>query len=94
MIFLQYDKNINGETPIMLIHYKPELLPNDILDTGTLVNEIPNEPIEDRKNASLFINTETQEVYYKLTDRPLTKEELLEDQIKDLQIALAELMGV
>ncbi|WDU84192.1 hypothetical protein [Caloramator sp. Dgby_cultured_2] len=61
---------------------------------GILIEELPEPQQIEGKIAVLYCNPVTKDVWYEYEDRPLTKEEQLELQIKTLQETILELLGV
>ena len=97
-VFYDRDNMINeNEAYTTLIHYMPddpvEGLPEEIKAQGIMVENIPApERIED-KYPKLIINITTKTFRYEYVDIPKTKEEIVQEQIQDLQIAMANIMG-
>ncbi|WP_270851294.1 hypothetical protein [Clostridium tertium] len=59
-------------------------------DLGTEVNyeivdNIPNPEYREKMMARLFINLESKELYYEYIERPLTREEELEQELIELK---------
>lgn len=82
--------NVPEKSEVYLVHYEPNLLPEEMQNQGIDVeqNPIPQPENRPRKFAKLYINTVTKEMWYEYFDRPLTTEEHLEDakmQILQLQ---------
>jgi len=69
-------------------HNVPEILSEEELKQGILVDEVPQAEILPDKRAELFYNTDTQELFYKYFDVVLPPTSP-EQQIKDLQKELS-----
>lgn len=101
-LFLQ-DTNETHIKKIAHYHYIPELLSEEDLQKGILVDEVPQAESIPGKSAQLFYNTDTQELFYKYFDEvlpPTSPEQMIKDlqkelttvkvENKDLKLALAE----
>ncbi|MCY9547282.1 hypothetical protein [Lysinibacillus xylanilyticus] len=101
-LFLQ-DTNEHNIKRIGAHHYAPELLTEEDLKLGILVDEVPQAENIPGKSADLFYNTDTQELFYKYFDvelPPTSPEQMIKDlqkelnavkvENKDLKLALAE----
>ncbi|MFL8589765.1 hypothetical protein Q3278_19650, partial [Clostridioides difficile] len=53
---------------IGMIHYKPNLLSEENLKQGILIESLPTQKYAENKEAKLFINIDTKEVFYRYTD--------------------------
>ncbi|MDI6377751.1 hypothetical protein QJL46_19235, partial [Clostridioides difficile] len=53
---------------IGMIHYKPTLLSEEELKNGILIEKLPVQQYVENKEAKLFINIDTKEVFYRYTD--------------------------
>lgn len=67
----------------------------DSADLGTqvdyeIVDNIPEPEYRERMMARLFINLENKELYYEYIERPLTREEELEEELNKLKEKLLE----
>ncbi|MEQ6353932.1 hypothetical protein ABNX05_04830 [Lysinibacillus sp. M3] len=82
-LFLQ-DANEPNIQRIGAYHYAPELLTEEELKLGILVDEVPQAENIPGKSADLFYNIDTQELFYKYFDIELPPTSP-EQQIKDLQ---------
>lgn len=61
---------------------------------GILVEEVPEPQIaENQRVAGHFINPTTKEIWYEYEDIPPTTEEILQQQINDLNMAMAAILG-
>ncbi len=69
--------------------YVPEVLTEEELQQGILVEEVPQAENIPSKIAELFYNTDTQELFYKYNDVVLPPTSP-EQQIKDLQNELSK----
>ncbi|WCH49013.1 hypothetical protein [Lysinibacillus sp. OF-1] len=73
--------------------YVPELLTDEELKLGILVDEVPQAETIPGKRAELFYNTDTQELFYKYFDEvlpPTSSEQLIKDLQKELNAVKAE----
>ncbi len=90
MIFIKLNNNSenDGSKSISAIHYKPELLTQEELSKGYLVEQLPVSPNESKGFLNkLYFNEQTQELFYKQIPygwvrklKDLTVEEILEIQ--------------
>lgn len=67
-------------------------------DLGTevdyrIVENIPDSEYRDKVMARLFINLESRELYYEYIERPLTREEQLEEELNALKKELMRVDG-
>ncbi|MCC0678625.1 MULTISPECIES: hypothetical protein, partial [unclassified Clostridioides] len=53
---------------IGMIHYEPSVLSEEDLKEGILVENLPTQKYIENKEAKLFININTKEVFYRYTD--------------------------
>lgn len=101
-LFLQ-DTNEPNIKRIGAYHYAPELLTEEDLKLGILVDAVPPAENIPSKSAELFYNTDTQELFYKYTDvvlPPTSPEQIMQnlqnelntvkEENKELKLALAE----
>ncbi|MFD4492955.1 hypothetical protein [Lysinibacillus fusiformis] len=101
-LFLQ-DTNEHNIKRIGAHHYAPELLTEEDLKLGILVDEVPQAENIPGKSAELFYNTDTQELFYKYIDvvlPPTSPEQIMQnlqnelntvkEENKELKLALAE----
>lgn len=101
-LFLQ-DTNEPNIQRIGAYHYAPELLTEEELKLGILVDEVPQAENIPDKSAQLFYNTDSKELFYKYFDEvlpPTSPEQMIKDlqkelnavkvENKDLKLALAE----
>ncbi|HBF6498418.1 TPA: hypothetical protein KOT12_003327, partial [Clostridioides difficile] len=51
-----------------MIHYEPNLLSEENLKQGILIESLPTQKYAENKEAKLFINIDTKEVFYRYTD--------------------------
>ncbi|MCM3560575.1 XkdW family protein [Brevibacillus borstelensis] len=73
MKFIKFEKENNTKALVTFIHYLPfdqvHGLPDEVLATGILVGIIPD-PEPNGKIPKLYINPETQEMWYEYIDSP------------------------
>jgi hypothetical protein len=63
--------------------------------TDVAVNNIPDPETQIGKNAELFINPLTGELFYEYTDKPMSEtEQVLHQRISDLETLLLQQEGV
>lgn len=79
---------------VNLIHYKPELLPDEVKQEGYEVEVIPEPEEAEGKVAHLHFSPTTKELWYEYEDIPLTEEELLMQRVADLEAVVDALLGV
>lgn len=97
MALILFEKETDTKAKVTLIHYRPELLDEELKETGVFVEDfsIPNPEEQVGKASILYINPETKELWYEYVDRLLTPEEELQ-QLKDrlalMQQALDDLL--
>ncbi|MEJ8546686.1 hypothetical protein [Brevibacillus borstelensis] len=88
-----FEKETETKARVTLIHYMPddpkEGLPEEVKRHGIRVNEIPEKPEAVRaKSAVLYVNPETADLWYEMVDRPLTQEEILQQQNEKIDLLL------
>ncbi|WP_103013668.1 hypothetical protein [Clostridioides difficile] len=71
-----------------MIHYKPSLLSEEDLKSGILVDRLPAQKYVENKEAKLFINIDTKEVFYRYTDIKSS----LEDKVNSTEQTIADLI--
>ncbi|MEQ6357897.1 hypothetical protein ABNX05_25195 [Lysinibacillus sp. M3] len=74
-------------------HYAPEMLSEEELKMGVLVDEVPQAENIPDKRPELFYNTDTQELFYKYSDvvlPPTSPEQIMKDLQKELNAVKAE----
>lgn len=72
---------------IGMIHYKPSVLGEEDLKEGILVEELPTQQYAENKEAKLFINIDTKEVFYRYTDVKSS----IEDKVNSTEQTIADL---
>ncbi|EGT5483096.1 hypothetical protein OGM26_06340 [Clostridioides difficile] len=72
---------------IGMIHYKPSVLGEEDLKEGILVEELPTQQYAENKEAKLFINIDTKEVFYRYTDIKSS----IEDKVNSTEQTIADL---
>ncbi|MCC0681044.1 hypothetical protein LW316_09255 [Clostridioides difficile] len=72
---------------IGMLHYEPSALGEEDLKKGILVEELPTQQYVENKEAKLFINIDTKEVFYRYTDI----KSRLEDKINSTEQTIADL---
>ena len=79
MIGLFHELVSAGKDKVTVIHYKPDQLSAEQKKAIILIeNEaLPKAENLTGKNAVLYVNPQTKELWYEYEDRPLTQEELL-----------------
>lgn len=70
-----------------MIHYKPTLLSDEDLKQGILIESLPTQKYVENKEAKLFINIDTKEVFYRYTDIKSS----LEDKVNSTEQTIADL---
>lgn len=75
----------NEDNKVTLTHFKPEQLSEDRKSKGYKIDNIPDKPETDRgEKAVKYYNPDTEEIYYKIEERPLTQEEKREENEESL----------
>lgn len=97
MIFLAKEDEGKEKARVELIHYMPddpvEGLPDEIKQQGIRVESVPEPPEPKRgKSAVLYCNPKTGELWYEYVDRPLTPEELAQEQSEKLDLIMMALL--
>ncbi|EII6832916.1 TPA: hypothetical protein KPG21_003065 [Clostridioides difficile] len=72
---------------IGMIHYKPNLLSEENLKQGILIESLPTQKYAENKEAKLFINIDTKEVFYRYTDIKSS----IEDKVNSTEQTIADL---
>ncbi|HCJ5037091.1 TPA: hypothetical protein NUH95_003841, partial [Clostridioides difficile] len=70
-----------------MIHYKPTLLSEEELKNGILIEKLPVQQYVENKEAKLFINIDTKEVFYRYTDIKSS----IEDKVNSTEQTIADL---
>ncbi|HGE7925868.1 TPA: hypothetical protein ACYOFI_002886 [Clostridioides difficile] len=70
-----------------MIHYKPTLLSEEDLKNGILIEKLPVQQYVENKEAKLFINIDTKEVFYRYTDIKSS----IEDKVNSTEQTIADL---
>lgn len=97
MPFILFEKESETKAIVTLIHYMPddpvEGLPDDIKSKGVYVDSLP-EPLPYRrgKSVQLCYNPSTGELWHEYVDRPLTPEELMQEQNEKLDLIMISLL--
>jgi len=85
-------KEVNGESFFLtdFIHYAPfdEKIGlhkdiNELEKKGILVGEIPQAKIKENKYSALYVNPKTKQFLYEYIDIPKTKEEILQENMRE-----------
>lgn len=84
-MFIKWEKETETKAHVIFIHYQPEELPEETLKTGLLVESIPEPKRIEGKRSKLYINLQTKELFYEYIEREKTKEEQLQEQLKNLE---------
>lgn len=75
MIFVVLDK----KNKVVSTHSRPDIVPDDVLSQGYLVNrELPEPEYIRGKSADIYYDPSTDDFSFQYVDRPLTEEEKLE----------------
>ncbi|MFJ6266471.1 hypothetical protein ACIQGW_15980 [Lysinibacillus xylanilyticus] len=93
-IFLSLEKtNEPNKKRVSGYMYMPEMLSEEELKLGILVDEVPQAENIPGKRSDLFYNTDTQELFYKYFDvelPPTSPEQLIKDLQKELNAVKTE----
>jgi hypothetical protein len=92
MIFVQYNLETEGKGKVGLLHNFPDMLPKEMVETGLLVEPIPEPEVIPNKSAILYVNTVTKELFYEYQDTPKTTEQIQAEKMESMQLAIAELI--
>jgi hypothetical protein len=93
MPLLLFEKETDTKARVVLVHYMPddpkEGLPEDVRAQGIMVDNLPELPLPQRgKTPVLYCNPQTLEVWYELVDRPLTQEEMIQEQNEKIDLLI------
>lgn len=90
MPFILYEDGNESKARVTLIHNRPEMLPEDMLAQGIEVEELitPDET-QAGKDATLFINPQSKELWYEYSERQLSPEEQLQQEIGNILLESA-----
>ncbi|MEY9093239.1 hypothetical protein [Paenibacillus sp. RC84] len=105
-VFVKYTSEAEDRARVSLIDYRPDLLTEEELQDGLVIDYEEAKDVPAGKAAILYVNPLTGLAWYELEDRPLSQEELirllqkeLEEakanaaRIADIELALAELFS-
>lgn len=84
-MFILYQQVSDTEGLVQTIHNFPDQLPPEIKARGFEVSFIPEVVPQVGKDAALYCNISTHELYYKYVDRPLNSDERIAQLESDLQ---------
>jgi hypothetical protein len=93
MVFIRYNLVSEDKGTVTYLHNFPEDLSQDMLNTGVLVNSIPESQIVEGKIAVLCYSPLSQSIFYDYQDKLLTTEEevnQLKQQNAQMLLALVE----
>lgn len=95
MFFVKYNPESDTRGKVTFIHYNPVLLSDQEKLTGIMLeSSIPQAEVQAGKIAILYINPETNELWYEYEDRPLSpEEEITSLKAQNAQIVLALVMN-
>jgi len=65
--------------------------PIELEQNGVLVDILPDLEVLPGKTAILYVDKSTKNVWYEYVDKPLTREEELEQRVDDLTLQVAQL---
>jgi hypothetical protein len=91
MIFLTHDNASTTKAKVIIIHNFPDMLSEEMLNSGILVDSIVTEPKPQfGKTAELYVNPTTKETWYEFINRPLTDSETIQElKSQNAQMILA-----
>lgn len=96
MIYVSYDDN----NDVQFMHYLPfdaecglGQTEEELLKTGALVDEIPDVECPSNKGLKYKYDKINNKVTVEFIDRILSEKELLQQQVDDLTVAVANIMG-
>ena len=78
MIFIVHNNETSTRARVIGEHHMPELLTQEELSKGILVESLPPIIQQAGKIEQLYINPTTNELWYEYVDRPLTEKEEIE----------------
>ncbi|KZE44541.1 hypothetical protein AV540_23960 [Brevibacillus parabrevis] len=86
MFYIGYEKIDETKARVTLIHHFPSELDQSILESGVMVEFIPEPQTAVGKGAVLYINPQTKETWYEYVGIPLSEV----DRISQLEVAAEE----
>lgn len=84
-ILLIGEKVSNDKVKVTTIHYQPNTLSDEVINSGYLVTYVPDPKYVEGKYAVTYYNPEIKEVFYEYEDRPLTPEEKAKQSLKEVK---------
>lgn len=93
MPLLLFEKITDTKAEVKLIHFRPDDprdgVPEEIKNAGIMVDQLPQEPAPQRgKRNVLYCNPQTKDIWYEVVDRPLTPQEILEEQNEKINLLI------
>lgn len=95
MPLVLFEKESETRARINVIHYTLEDLPQETIDLGVEVEQIPEPEQFDGKEWTMLFNPHTKDIWYEYRDRPLTPDEKLKianQEISMMKSVLDELI--
>lgn len=92
-IFVRTQKISETDHLVDGIHYYPEMLDELELSKGYLIEEPPLEETRQGYYTQLHYNPQTGELWYEYIEAPPRPEEIRDQRISDLEVAIAAILG-
>lgn len=94
MIAIKHGEVINGEAKVNWVHCLPEMLTTEDLAGSVEFEELPEMQVVGGKSPELYLNIDTNTLFYKYVDVPIIDTNNINQQIKEIQIAINTLLGI
>jgi len=91
VIFISYSQTSEERAKVTLQHFKISLLDEETLNSGLLVESIPTPEFVEGKEAVLYVNPQTKELWYEYEDAQFDEMTLLKGKNQLLTSAITEL---
>lgn len=102
-VFVKYIAEAEDRARVTLMDYRPDLLSEEELQEGVVIDYEPAKDVPAGKEAVLYVDPTTSRTWFEIADRPLSPEEEIRNlketaknnqaQIADIELALAELLN-
>lgn len=94
MFAIKHAEVINGEAKVTWVHCFPEMLTEEDLESSIQFENLPEMKFVGGKNPELYIAVDTNTLFYKYVDVPVLDMDAINQQIKELQVAINTLLGI
>lgn len=94
MIYLKVEKIDNTKALVKTQFYDISGLSQEEIAELIPVEEIPNAELIKGKSALLYINLADNSLYYEYIDRQLSPDEITEERLSSIEIAMAQMLGM